>query len=67
MMASRQWWVHALVLWLVFMPARPAFAYLKFGLVVGNDTVTLKWRRTPVSYSVTNSGVPGVTPDAFQA
>jgi len=58
------------VLWsmLVVAPAQPAFAYLKFGTRVNGRQVTLKWTQTPVRYFVSsNSAVPGVTVDDFQA
>src|SRR5437763_9891783 len=47
--------------------AQPAFAYLKFGVTVGNRQVTLKWAQTPVRYFIsTGMTVPGVTLDALQ-
>jgi hypothetical protein len=63
----RRLWVRALVLSLLVTQAQPAFAYLKFGMLIGGEAVTLKWRRTPVRYSVRNVGITGVTPDALQA
>jgi len=52
---------------LLFAAPRPAAAYLKFGYTVGGRQVTVKWARFPVSYFVSNSGVPGVTATEFQA
>ena len=45
---------------LVLGPARPALAYLKFGVSIGGRSVTLRWTQTPVRYFVTNQGGPGV-------
>jgi hypothetical protein len=45
--------------------AEPAFAYLKFGVQVGDRVVTVKWTRTPVQYYVSERGVPGVGPSGF--
>ena len=45
---------------LVLGHARPAFAYLKFGVSIGGRSVTLRWTQTPVRYFVTNQGGPGV-------
>jgi hypothetical protein len=53
--------VSMIVLLLLGTAPRDASAYLKFGVAVGNRTLTLKWNRTPVRYYVTNSGVPGVS------
>jgi hypothetical protein len=44
----------------------PAEAYLKFGTVVGNRQVTLRWNRMPIRYYVTDLGAAGVTPSQFQ-
>lgn len=57
----------ALVAVMVAAPARPALAYLKFGIVVDGKPVALKWKRTPVHYSVTEAGVPGVSASDFAA
>jgi hypothetical protein len=51
---------------LVFAHAQPAFAYLKFGVRVGGQQVTLKWAQTPVRYFLNNQGGAGVTPSDFQ-
>lgn len=45
----------------------PAFAYLKFGVDVNGRSVTVKWARMPVTYYVTDSGVPGITSSQFQS
>jgi hypothetical protein len=49
--------------------ADPAHAYLKFGVRVNDQTVTLKWAQLPVRYfvSMSSQNVPGVSVDAFQA
>jgi Matrixin/Carboxypeptidase regulatory-like domain len=52
---------------LIFAHARPATAYLKFGVRVNDRTVTLKWAQMPVRYFVTSQGVPGVAADPFRA
>ncbi len=54
---------------LVLAPAAPASAYLKFGVRVNDQTITLKWAQMPVRYfvSTSNLSVPGVSSDAFQA
>ncbi|MGH9139788.1 MAG: matrixin family metalloprotease [Vicinamibacterales bacterium] len=44
----------------------PAFAYLKFGVPIRGQQVTVKWAQTPVRYFVSNSGVPGVSATDFQ-
>ena len=44
----------------------PAFAYLKFGVPVRGQQVTLRWAQTPVRYFVADTGVPGVTAADFQ-
>jgi hypothetical protein len=56
----------ALSAMLVFAPAQPAFAYLKFGVRVAGRQVTLKWAQTPVRYFLNDQGVAGVTPSDFQ-
>ena len=58
----------ALLSILLFAPAPPAFAYLKFGTTVNGRQVTLTWARAPVRYFVSSaSAVPGVTVGDFQA
>jgi hypothetical protein len=57
----------ALVALLMLQP-QPAQAYLKFGVRVGNSSVTLKWTQTPVRYFVsTHNTVPGVGLSDFEA
>jgi hypothetical protein len=46
--------------------ARPALAYLKFGVSVGDRQVTLKWTQTPVRYFVNNQGGGGVSATDLQ-
>jgi hypothetical protein len=46
--------------------ASPALAYLKFGVSVGGEQVTVRWTQSPVRYFVSNTGVPGVTAVDFQ-
>jgi hypothetical protein len=46
--------------------ARPALAYLKFGVSVGGRQVTLKWTQTPVRYFVTNQAGGGVSATDLQ-
>jgi Matrixin/Carboxypeptidase regulatory-like domain len=54
---------------LLLAHADPAAAYLKFGVRINDQTVTLKWAQMPVRYfvSTANQSVPGVGTDAFQA
>ena len=66
-MSFRPTRIVAIVLVLMLSAGRnDAVAYLKFGVRVGNRTVTLKWNRMPVRYYVTNAGVPGVSPADLQ-
>ena len=51
---------------LVLGQSAPALAYLKFGVPVRGQTVTLKWAQTPVRYFVSDAGVPGVSATDFQ-
>jgi Matrixin/Carboxypeptidase regulatory-like domain len=44
----------------------PALAYLKFGVPIHGQQITVKWARTPVPYFVANGGVPGVSATDFQ-
>jgi hypothetical protein len=45
----------------------PALAYLKFGVPIGGQQVTVKWTtQTPVRYFVSTASVPGVTSTDFQ-
>ena len=52
---------------LVFVQAQPAHAYLKFGVTIGGQQITLKWAQTPVRYSVSNQGTTDVSVADFQA
>jgi hypothetical protein len=51
---------------LVLGQSSPALAYLKFGVPVRGQQVTLKWSQTP-RYFVSNTGVPGVSATDFQS
>jgi hypothetical protein len=57
-------WIAAI---LVVASADPALAYLKLGYDMNGQSFVLKWRQTPVQYFVSSVGVPGVTPNDFQA
>jgi hypothetical protein len=52
---------------LVFGQATPALAYLKFGVPVRGQQVTVKWAQSPVRYLVSDTGVPGVTSADLQS
>ena len=52
---------------LIAIQAQPAFAYLEFGVTAGGRQVTLKWPQATVRYSISNSGVAGVTVADFQS
>ena len=45
----------------------PTGVYLKLGTRVGSRTESLRWRNFPVRYFVTNTGVPLVSAQQFQA
>jgi hypothetical protein len=49
-----------LIITLVAALPKPASAYLKFGVRVGAQVIDVRWER-PVSYFVTEQGVPGVS------
>jgi hypothetical protein len=51
---------------LILGQAAPALAYLKFGVSIRGQQVTVKWAQTPVRYFVSNSGVPNVSAADFQ-
>ena len=51
---------------LVLAQPAPASAYLKFGVPIRGQQVTVKWAQVPVRYFVSNTGVPGVTATDFQ-
>lgn len=50
---------------LIAVLASPAFAYLKFGVQIGDRVVTVKWNKSPVQYYVTERGVSGIGPSGF--
>ena len=52
---------------LTFSQASPAHAYLKFGVSVRGQQVTVRWQQSPVRYFVSNTGVPGVSAADFQS
>lgn len=56
----------AAVLAVIAADARPAFAYLKFGVAVNGRQVTVHWPAAPVQYRVLDDGVPGVTALQFR-
>src|SRR5262245_45131452 len=61
--AGRRWEMKATswiaIALLVFGPASPASAYLKFGVRAGGRQVALRWGQTPVRYFVSSrSAVP---------
>jgi hypothetical protein len=51
----------ALIATLSLGSARPAGAYLKFGIVANGQQISIKWAKTPVSYRVTDRDIAGVT------
>src|SRR4029079_1848312 len=58
----------ALALTLALAAPQPVLAYLKFGVRVGGQSVTLKWAQTPVRYFVSSrNSVPGVGIGDFEA
>jgi hypothetical protein len=57
-------WLTALLL---LVPADSALAYLKLGFDINGQSFILRWRQSPVPYFVSSIGVPGVTPNDFQA
>lgn len=52
---------------LVLGQSNPALAYLKFGVPVRGQQVTLKWAQMPVRYFVSNAAVAGVSAPEFQS
>ncbi len=52
---------------LILACAQPAFAYLKFGVVVDGQQVVLKWTRTPVRYFISNRATTGVSAPQLEA
>ncbi len=58
----------ATLLALCFAQAQPAFAYLKFGVRVGERQVSVRWTQLPARYFVSDRAtVPGVSVSDFQA
>lgn len=51
---------------LVLGQSSPALAYLKFGVTIRAQQLTVKWAQAPVRYFVSDTGVPGVTATDFQ-
>jgi hypothetical protein len=51
---------------LVLGQSVPALAYLKFGVPIRGQQVTVRWAQSPVRYFVSNTGVSGVTATDFQ-
>jgi hypothetical protein len=45
----------------------PVHAYLKLGAVIGEETVSVKWRAGTISYFVTDAGIAGISAGEFQA
>jgi hypothetical protein len=58
---SRPCWLLTIVVTLSLGDARPAGAYLKFGIVANGQQVSIKWRDAPVSYRVTDRDINHVT------
>jgi hypothetical protein len=53
---------------LLLAQAQPALAYLKFGVAVNGEQVTLRWAQARLRYHISDtSSVPGVSVDQFQA
>ncbi len=50
---------------LLLATVNPSYAYLKFGVNVGNRDITLRWEDTPVRYFIFDRGVPGVSAGQF--
>jgi hypothetical protein len=66
MMATPRAWLVAVAI--AFGFAMPAAAYIKFGIPMGGQTVTLKWKTLPVRYFVSSSALaPNITLDQFDA
>jgi hypothetical protein len=51
---------------LILGHSQAAVGYLKFGVRVNDNTITLKWARVPVRYFVSDQNVPDVTADGFR-
>jgi hypothetical protein len=64
-MTPRAWLVAVAI---AFGFAMPAGAYIKFGIPMGGQTVTLKWKTLPVRYFVSSSALaPNITLDQLDA
>jgi hypothetical protein len=46
--------------------AQPAHGYLHLGITLSGREVSVRWPRTPIRWSVTDRGVPGVSAQALQ-
>ncbi len=57
----------ALIVLIATCSPRPAFAYLKYGVRIGNNTVSVKWNQLPIRYFVTDRGTADVPVDALVA
>jgi hypothetical protein len=44
----------------------PVHGYLKMGTPLGTETASLVWKSTPVRYTVSDNGVPGVSVEQFR-
>jgi hypothetical protein len=49
---------------MLFWCAEPGFAYLRFGVTIGDRQVPLSWARSPARYFVSDRVVPGATVNA---
>ena len=51
---------------LILVQPAPAFAYLKFGVPIRGQQITVRWAQTPARYFVADTGVAGVSATDFQ-
>jgi hypothetical protein len=51
---------------LVTALGHPAYAYLHLGTIVSGRETSIRWQRSPVRWSVTDRGVPGVSSQVLQ-
>lgn len=63
---SRRLCAVAALVGVVLSDAKPALAYLTFGVPVAGRTVAVKWTRDPVRYRVFEEGVEGISPPQFR-
>jgi hypothetical protein len=56
-----RWIASLMTALLVAGQPQPALAYLKFGVTIGGQQVTLKWTQSPVRYSVSTQGATDVS------